>query len=129
MEAFEAAGMQFNEDLVYLDVEGAAKTEEVVSQLLDKHVDCIMCMDDSLCIYAINKIKAEYIRVPEDIQIVSFYNSDILDVVTPRITALDYDMIEIGREAFRVLYDLMDGRKIKSKTLLGYNVIVKDSTK
>ena len=121
--------MQFDEDLVYLDVEGAAKTEEVVSQLLDKQVDCIICMDDSLCIYAINKIKAEYISVPEDMQIASFYNSDILDVVTPRITALDYDMIEIGREAFKVLYDLMDGRKIKSKTLLGYNVILKDSTK
>ena len=52
-----------------------------------------------------------------------------MDVVTPRITALDYDMIEIGREAFRVLYDLMAGKKIKRKTLLGYNVILKDSTK
>ena len=129
MEAFEESGVQFNEDLVYLDVEGAAKTEEVVAQLIAKCVDCIICMDDSLCIYAINKIKAEYIRVPEDMKIASFYNSDILDVVTPRITALDYDMIEIGREAFRVLYDLMDGRKIKRKTLLGYNVILKDSTK
>ena len=128
MEAFEATGKRFNEELVYLDVEGTVETEEVVAKLLSKNVDCIICMDDVLCIYTINKIKAEYLKVPEKMKLASFYNSDILDVVTPSITAIAFDMMEIGREAFKVLYDLIDGRKIRNKTLLGYEVLIKDST-
>lgn len=127
--AFEAAGMEVREDLVYLDVEGIDKTEEITALLLAKKVDCIVCMDDSLCIYAINKIKAENAKVPENIKIASFYNSDLLNMVTPGITALNFDVMEIGREAFKILYDMLNGRKIKSKTLLGYDVIIKDSTK
>lgn len=128
MEAFEAAGKRYNEELVYLDVDGVEETEEIVAELLNKKVDCIVCMDDSLCIYAINKIKAENAKTPNEIRIVSFHSSDLLDMVTPGVTTLNFDASEIGREAFKVLYDLIDGRKIRNKTLLGYEVLIKDST-
>lgn len=128
-EAFKCSGKPLDENLIYLNVDGVTKTEEVVMDLLDRKVDGIVCMNDSLCIYAINKIKAENVKIPEDIRIVSLYNSDLLDMVKPGITSLDFDTMEIGRVAFKVLYDMLEGRKISKRTLLGYNILFKDSTK
>ena len=128
-DAFLDTSMQYNEDLIYLDVECAEKTEQAVAELLRKKADCIVCMNDTICIYAINKIKAENIKISEDIKIASFYNSDLLNLVTSSITAIDFDLMGIGKESFKILYDMLNGRKIRRKNLLGYNVLIKDSTK
>lgn len=127
-EAFFEAGIPVNEELICLDVNGASKTEEIVSGLLDK-VDCIICMNDSLCIYTVNKLHSENVNIPESIKVASFFNSELLNMVKPGITSLDFDTMEIGREAFKLLQDMLEGRKIRKRTLLGYKLLIKDSTK
>lgn len=129
MEAYESTGRTYDENMVYLDVDGVSRTEQVVKELLDKKADCIICMDDSICMHVLNKLKVEGVRIPEDIKVASFYNSSVLDMYSPSISTLNFNAAEIGREAFKVLYDLMDGRQIFGKTLLGYDVVLKESTK
>ena len=129
IEGFMAAGMEINHDLIYLDVEGEARTGKAVEELVAKKADCIVCMDDSLCVYTLNKLKAWGISVPEDIRVASFYNSAMLDLTASNVTALSFDAVELGKETFKILYDLMDGKKVAPKTLLGYGIVLKESTK
>lgn len=129
MEGCEDAGTKHNMDMIYLDVEGQSRTEKAVEELLDKKADCIICMDDSICGYALNKLKMMNVRIPEDIKLASFYDSAMLDLSTPAITTLKFDAEELGREAFKLLYEMIEERTVKEKTLLGYDIVLKESTK
>ena len=129
MEGCEDAGSTHNMDMIYLDVEGQSRTEKVVEELLEKKADCIICMDDSICGYVLNKLKQDGIRIPEDIKLASFYDSAMLDLSTPAITTLKFDAVELGRETFKLLYEMIEDREVKKKTLLGYDIVLKESTK
>ena len=86
-------------------------------------------MDDSLCSYALSKLKQMQVKIPEDIKLASFYDSAMLDLSSPTVTTLKFDAIELGREAFKLLYEKIEGREVKEKTLLGYDIVLKESTK
>ena len=128
VQAFEMAGLQIKQDNIYLDVESRIRTEVVTDEILNKNIDCIVCMDDSICVNVLNKLKKEGVNVPGDIKVASFYNSDMLETNTPPVTALNFDAVELGREACRILLDYIDGKEIQTRTLLGYNIILKEST-
>ncbi len=129
MEALEEAGIKPNQDNIYLDVENQVRTDQVVAALVKKKVDCIVCMDDSLSMYTINKLKREGISIPQDIKLASFYNSLVLESNTPPVTSLDFDAVELGRVACTTLLDYLSGKDVSHKTLLGYDIIIKESTK
>ena len=128
MQAYEDAGIPIKKDNIYLDVENQVRTEKVVEELLSKDVDCIVCMDDSICMHALNKLKKENISVPDDIMVASFYNSVFLESYSPSVSTLAFDAVALGREACRTLVDYIDGKEVPQKTLLGYDIILKEST-
>lgn len=49
-------------------------------------------------------------RVPQDVSVVSWEDSALCRVVTPRLSALSRDGAEFGRTAARELMSLLDGR-------------------
>ncbi len=129
LAAFKEAGISPSPDQLILDVDNQIKADKAVETLIKKKVDCIVCMDDSLCQYTLNKLKKEGINVPTDIKVASFYNSPQLEANTPSITALNFDAISLGREACRVLLNYIDGKEVEQRTLLGYDIVIKESTK
>lgn len=58
-----------------------------------------------------------------------FYDSTILENHVPSITSLAFDAKELGKVACRTLLDLVEGLEVKQKTLLPYEVVLKESTK
>jgi DNA-binding LacI/PurR family transcriptional regulator len=60
--------------------------------------------------------------------VASFYNSTILENNTPTVTSLDFDTQELGREAARNLLAQLAGNPVQEKTLLPYEVVLKEST-
>ncbi len=128
-EAFEELKIPFQRDLVYMNQENAVMIENVVEEVLKKNVDCIACMDDSICSTVLNKLKKEDIGVPDSIRVASFFNSMILENNVPSITSLSFDVKELGMVTCRTLIDLIEGKEPADITLLGYEVILKESTK
>ena len=45
------------------------------------------------------------------------------------VTSLKFDNTEIGRVACDVLIDMLEGREVEGRTLLDYEVVLKESTK
>ena len=103
--------------------------DKAVEDMLKEQVECIVCMDDKICINVLNKLRREKVNIPEDIRIASFYNSWLLGSSDTPITCVEFDAQEMGIEASKMLMDILEGDTIPKKVLLGYRVILKQSTK
>lgn len=114
--------------LIYMDVDNSVMVEKIVDELIARQVECVICMDDSICTHVLNKLRKEKIRVPADIKVASFYNSSLLENNIPSITSLNFDVREMGMVSCKTLLDLMDGKPVQGRTLLGYEVAMKEST-
>ncbi len=128
-EAFEEAGLELNSNGIFLDSEQGLRLDKAVEALVEQKVQCIVCMDDHICVNVLNKLKRDGLEVPADMKVASFYNSQQLESGIPTVTALDFDASMVGREACRILMNYLDGREVAERTLLGYDIIIKDSTK
>ena len=110
---------------------GSSDPEKVVpalERLLEMKPDCIICTDDSVCTTVLNRLSVLRIRIPQDIRVASFYNSSTLDNYKPSVTSLEFDASEAGSLAVKVLLDVINGREVDHRTLLGYRIIERGST-
>ena len=103
-------------------------SQRAVEKLLQEQVDCIVCLDDAVCMHVLNKLRKEHISVPKQMKVASFYDSSILENNLPSITSLSFNARELGTVACKTLMELIEGNAVKQRTLLGYEVILKEST-
>ena len=103
--------------------------DRAVEEVLEKGADCIVCMDDAICIQVLRKLRQEHIKVPQDIRVASFYNSSVLENNIPSITSLSFNPRELGMEACKNLLAQIEGETVPDRTLLSYEVVLKESTK
>ena len=82
-----------------------------------------------MCNIVLKELRSRNVRVPEDIRVASCYNSKLLENYPVSVTTLNFDVMESGRTACRLLLDLISGRPVPRKTVLDYEVLLKDSTK
>lgn len=129
MDALEEAGMPVYHDNIFLDMENGIVIEHAVEELLAKKVECILCMDDSICSKVLTKLGRDGIAVPGRVKLASFYNSKILENSEPSITSLSFPVHELGMTACRLLLDYLAGRKVPAVTRMGYEISLKESTK
>lgn len=128
-EAFAQAGEEYDSELIYLNLEGKAFIDRAVEEVLEKEADCILCMDDSICSQVLRKLRQEHKKVPQDIRLASFYNSSVLENSIPSITSLAFNAKELGMVACKNLLNQIEGNDVANRTLLSYEVVLKDSTK
>lgn len=129
LDAFEAFGLPVYKDIIYLNVDSAVLSDKIVENLLRAQIDCIICMDDLICLYVLNKLKRESIQVPQQVKLASFYDSSLLESNIPSVTSLSFDINELGMITCCTLLDHIDGKEVKKKTVLGYEIVLKESTK
>ena len=128
-KAFASQGKKVDKNLVFLDAEHSVITENFVLNIVNQKVDCIVCMDDSICYNVINILKKNNIDVPKDVRVASFYNSSLLENNSPSITSLQFDGTVLGMSACQKLLDSLEGKEVETITLFDYEVVFKESTK
>ena len=128
LKAFESLDMEPDDSIIYMNSDSKVNTIRNVSDALSNNVDCIICTDDMICVYVLDEIRKQGLKVPDDIRIASFYNSQVLESYQPPITSLDYDPKQLGSEACTMLISVMKGEEVPYKKLLHYDVTFKRST-
>ena len=128
-EAYDKMGLEVDESLLYLNLDNHILIDKVVKEALERKVDCILCMDDAVCSRVLKMLREQHIKVPQEVKLASFYNSTILENSVPSITSLSFNAKELGMVACRTLLDLVEGTEVKARTLLPYEVVLKESTK
>ena len=127
-DAFLEQGLSPDNSLIYMDVEHNVMIEKVVEEMVERHVECVICMDDSICAHVLNKLRKEKPRVQADTKEESFSNSSLLESNIPSITSLNFNVKELGMVTCRTLIDRIEGKTVQRRTLLGYEVSMKEST-
>jgi DNA-binding LacI/PurR family transcriptional regulator len=127
-EAFEKWGKKVDERLIYLGMEELIDIENSVDDAIKKQAECIIAMDDDICKKILDKLKRDQLEVPQSIKVASFYYSSELNNYSPSITSLKFDVPELGTAACNTLFAILNGKEVQQKTILGYEVVLKDST-
>ena len=113
----------------FLNVTDDAEVQRIVEGLLADGTECIVSMDDFLCGCVLNALQMRQIAVPEQMQVVSFYDSSLLENRSPSVTSIRFNVEELGKKACETLLAMLDGEEVEGRTLLGYEVRMRGSTK
>lgn len=127
-DAYRESKKTLSENLIYLNLESKLAADQAVETVLDKQVDGLICMDDVICNWVVQKLRQEQKMIPEDVWVASFYNSWVLENMLPAITAISFDAKELGKEACRKLFHLLNEEEVPQRTILPYRVVLEKST-
>ncbi len=107
--------------------EGKKVTEKLMS--LENPPDAIFSSSDFSALGAIQWLKANGYRIPEDVRVAGFGNDPFTSYITPTMTSIDQKSIEMGRSAALLfLEELKSKPKEHRKVLLAPGMIIREST-
>ena len=128
-EAYRKGKRKLNQDLVYTDLSSRAMVEKAVEELKNSGVECVLCQDDYICDEVVRKLARMGVRIPDQMKVASCHYSRVLENYPITITSLKFNITELGRRSCQVLLDMIHGKTVPDKTLLDYEIILKESTK
>jgi LacI family transcriptional regulator len=103
---------------------------EATQILLSRAVrpDGIFCGNDQIARGAIDFIREAGASVPGDVAVVGYDNWEVMaEACRPRLTSIDMNLKELGREAGRALLRLMSGEKLSGVKRLPCSLVVRQS--
>ncbi|MHB8060750.1 MAG: substrate-binding domain-containing protein [Gaiellaceae bacterium] len=86
--------------------EAHAQTQGLLK--LPEPPDAIFCASDVMAIGALCAIEEAGLRVPEDVALVGFDDSDLARLITPSLTSVRQDVIGLGTTAIEVLLRIVE---------------------
>ncbi|THE11853.1 LacI family transcriptional regulator [Bacillus timonensis] len=97
---------------------------------LENPPDAIFAATDEMAIGAINAIKSNGLRVPEDLSVVGFNDNEIASVFNPSLTTVAQPQQKIGETAMELLISLLNDQPLpKSQLLLESKLVIRNSTR
>ena len=99
--------------------------------LLEKHpeVDAVFFANDDLAAGALFECQRRKIKVPKDIAIIGFNDSDIASQVNPALTTVSTPRFEMGRLAADMLLRRLRGTRVDSTRIdIGFRIVEREST-
>lgn len=102
---------------------------EGVKRLLaeKKPFTAIITGEDLTAIGVIRELAAANIRVPEEVSVVGYNNSILGEVTTPSLTSIDSQNKMMATKAVQILYGVLQGKPVPTKTVLTPTLIMRES--
>lgn len=107
--------------------DGAAATRRLLART---RPDALMCANDLIALGALDVLRAEGLRVPEDVAVVGTDDTDLAPVAWPTLTSVALGSAERGRRAAELMLDrLADGDAEPRVVTVEPRLVVRGSTK
>ncbi|RUS46706.1 LacI family DNA-binding transcriptional regulator [Cohnella sp. AR92] len=117
--ALQEGGIEFDAGLV---IEGGNSRDEgyrMMNELLKNNVpDAVICADTLLSVGALRAIQESGRSAPEDMGLISFDNAQIAELSYPTISTINVDVNELGLQAAKLLFELIENPGAREQTLL-----------
>ncbi|MBN9297950.1 MAG: LacI family DNA-binding transcriptional regulator [Filimonas sp.] len=135
-QALEDNNMPVNDSLIKFCKHGGLAYEELENALdelfsLENKPEAIFTASDKITTGCLRYFKSHNIRVPEDIALVGFSNSDLADLLQPSLTVVKQPAFEMGQVATELLLQLIEAKRpdkqFESK-VLPTELIIRDSS-
>lgn len=125
-----ADALKFPQEQIFLhtDLKKKADCVAAVKALLEQGVKRFLCMDDDICLTTLSVVMEAGLRIPEEVQIASLFDSEKLAGCPVPISALHFDAAELGKTACRELLLCLRDETYNPHPILGYRIISRGST-
>ncbi|NRD21812.1 LacI family DNA-binding transcriptional regulator [Winogradskyella litoriviva] len=132
-QAIEDEGIEFNEDYVIRINSTVEDGRNAVKKLLSlkNPPDGIFSSSDYAALGAIQELKANNIKIPDDISIVGFANEPFTKFMELSISTVDQSPVEMGKIAANVFLEQVnntDKSKIEKKVVLTPELLIRKSS-
>lgn len=130
--AMSAAGLSVDEEKVINEGFSVNAGIRATDRLLSKGAvpKAIFCISDSVAAGAIRRLAEKGYKVPGDVSVMGFDNTQISQIYIPAITTTKQPQYEIGRAAMELLLNKIQNTKQKNRSvILEHEIIVRDSVK
>ena len=123
-DALKAYGYKQDESLIYTGDISIEKGKMAADYFLGlaEPPDAVFAVEDFSALGLIKRYKEREIKIPEEIGIIGFANEDFDEHISPTLSSIDQQTIQMGREAFSMLLTLIEGGNklvdFKSKIIL-----------
>lgn len=129
--ALEAAGVEVADDYVHSggahDKEGEAGGAALLSRTL--RPTAVFAATDELAAGVVEAARVRGLRVPQDISVVGFADTEIARLLSPPLTTVRQPLREMGSVALRTALRLAAGEKLDSHHVeLATELVVREST-
>ncbi|HEX2846559.1 MAG TPA: LacI family DNA-binding transcriptional regulator [Chitinophagaceae bacterium] len=129
-------GLKEKEDLIKYCPHGGSlpeEMEEAMEQLLSgkSRPDAILALSDKLTTGCLRTLKARKIKVPEEIALIGFSNSDLTELIDPPLSIIKQPAFEMGKLATNSLLQLIESKKPVTEfttTTLAPQLIIEESS-
>ena len=128
-DAYEQQGETLDENLLYLSPENPVRVDRTVKEILEQNVDCILCMDDAVTSRVLIVVLRNSTSGCRRMCRWHLFMTARFSRTMCRRSLRLRRCRELGKVACRTLLDLVEGLEVKQKTLLPYEVVLKESTK
>lgn len=98
-----------------------------VTNFIQNGATAIICASDLIASGVIAELKRMRLRVPEDVSVVGYDDLPLASQLTPPLTTVHQDRLDIGKSAFLILDGLISGVTV-SKILLRAKLTERNST-
>lgn len=110
------------------------EVEEAIVELLNlkSRPDAILALGDKLTTASLRGLKAKNIRVPQDIGLMGFSNSELTELIDPALSIIKQPAFEMGEIATELLLQLIESKRPVTEfetRVMAPQVIIRDSSK
>jgi DNA-binding LacI/PurR family transcriptional regulator len=90
----------------------------------------VVAYNDEIAVGVVNRLADRGIRVPDDISVVGFDDTQLAAIVTPRLTTVRIPAVDAGTAAVEMLLDLVRGHdaRLRSPREIPAELVVRSST-
>jgi len=115
-EALIANGQKVNENYIQHCFYGGMLFEEIedaVNKLFTQRnkPDAIFATSDKLTTGCMKTLKRRGLKVPDDVSVVGFSNTDIAELIDPPLTVVRQPAFEMGKDATELLLQLIESKR------------------
>ncbi len=115
-------GFEVNDELFYAGNVSIQSGKDAMEYFfnLSHPPDAIFAVEDFTALGVIKAAKEKKIKIPEELGIIGFANESFCEHITPGLSSIDQQTVQMGKEAFTLLLELINNEKQmkKSKVVL-----------
>ncbi|GIM29012.1 LacI family transcriptional regulator [Clostridium polyendosporum] len=131
-KALQERGIEVDENYVFCDTLRVKTGHEGVMSILEKggKPDAIICASDEIAMGAINTLRENGIKVPEEVSVIGFSNIYAADIFYPKLTTIAQPMYDMGSIAMRMLIKIINQKPLdEGHVVLQHNLIERESSR
>lgn len=127
-ESMTAHNLPVDENLIANGYYVSESARDFVPSFLKNGATAIVCGNDLIAYGVINECERRGFKVPDDISVIGFDDLPLSARMTPSLTTIRQERIELGKCGYMALHSLINHVSV-SKTLLRPRLMIRESTK